>query len=352
MTGTVLKTTSQTIEETATTSEPAKSEQQTQVTRELVHDTVAPVVFEKNKSKIAPASPSIRRFAREIGVDIHNVPGSGPGGRISIDDVKAFSKRLQQEKGLAGSSAGIIASKPLPDFTKWGSIEKEKFSKLRETSAKHLSYAWSSIPHVTQHDKADITELEKLRKQNGKKAEAVGGKLTMTAILIKIIEAALKRFPQFNASIDMSTQEIIFKKYFNIGIAVATDRGLLVPVIKDVDKKNIIDLSVELTEISSKARDKKLTVQEMQGGNFSISNLGGIGGTGFTPIVNAPEVAILGISRSEIQPKYMDGEFKPRLIMPLALSYDHRIIDGADAAYFLRWVCEVIEEPFNILLEG
>ncbi|MCB0283408.1 MAG: dihydrolipoyllysine-residue acetyltransferase [Calditrichaeota bacterium] len=323
----------------------------TQVSQELVHDPVSKAVFEPPKSRLAAASPTVRRFAREIGVDIHDVPGNGPGGRISIDDVKAYSKMLHQQKG-GGAIPGGVQAEALPDFSKWGEVSAEPMNKLRQTSAKHLSYAWVSIPHVTQFDKADITELEQLRKTNGKKAEAMGGKLTMTAILIKVIEAALKKFPQFNASIDMAKQEIIYKKYFNIGIAVATDRGLLVPVIRDVDKKNILHLAVELTEVSKKARDKKLSLEDMQGGNFSISNLGGLGGTAFTPIVNAPEVAILGVSRSEIEPKYIDGEFKPRLMMPLSLSYDHRIIDGADAAIFLRWVCEVLEQPFNVLLEG
>ncbi len=308
-------------------------------------------VEKRDPSKIAPASPSVRRFAREIGVDIHQVPGTGPGGRISVDDVKAYSKLLHTQRS-AGQATGVPAAEPLPDFSKFGPVVTEKMNKLRQTSARHLSTAWATIPHVTQFDKADITELEKLRKAHGKKAEAAGGKLTMTAILIKVVEAALRKFPQFNASIDMTNNEIIYKQYYNIGIAVDTDRGLLVPVIRDVDKKNIIDLAVELTDISVKARNKKLTMEDMQGGNFSISNLGGIGGTGFTPIVNAPEVAILGVSRSEIQPRYMDGAFQPRLIMPLALSYDHRIIDGADAARFLRWICQVLEEPFTVLLEG
>jgi len=225
-------------------------------------------------------------------------------------------------------------------------------NKVRETTARHLSYAWATIPHVTQHDKADITELERLRKKYATKAEQAGGKLTVTAILLKVIESALKVFPQFNASIDMNKKEIIYKKYYNIGIAVDTERGLLVPVIRDVDKKNIIQLSIELTEMSQKARNRKLTLEEMQGGNFSISNLGGIGGTAFTPVVNSPDVAILGISRSRMEPVYMDDEFRPRLIMPLSLSYDHRIIDGADAARFLRWVCEALEQPFLLALEG
>lgn len=225
-------------------------------------------------------------------------------------------------------------------------------SNVRKKTAEHLSYAWATIPHVTQFDKADITELEELRKKFGKKVEAAGGKLTVTAILLKVISAALKVFPQFNAAVDMENKEIIYKKYYNVGIAVDTEKGLIVPVIKDVDKKNIVQLSVELKELSERARNKKTSLDEMQGGNFSISNLGGIGGTYFTPIVNSPEVAILGISRSAFEPVYKDGEFVPRLMMPLSLSYDHRIIDGADAIKFLRWVVEALENPFLLSLEG
>ncbi|MDZ7766156.1 MAG: 2-oxo acid dehydrogenase subunit E2 [Melioribacteraceae bacterium] len=225
---------------------------------------------------------------------------------------------------------------------------------IRKKTAEHLSYAWATIPHVTQFDKADITELEKLRKQFGKKVEDAGGKLTVTAILVKIIAAALKEFPQFNCSIDMDKKEIIYKKYYSVGIAVDTDRGLLVPVIRDADKKNIVEISVELGEMAAKARDKKLSLEDMQGGNFSISNLGGIGGTYFTPIVNSPEVAILGVSRGGYEQVYQkdSGEFVPRLMLPLSLSYDHRIIDGADAIRFLRWIVEALENPFKLLLEG
>lgn len=328
-------------------SEPLKKE-----TEDVQTATVPPVKSaETSTGKIVAASPTVRRFAREIGVDIHEVNGSGPGGRISIEDVKTHSKKLHLQGSGISTSASADAP-PLPNFSKFGAIETEPLNKLRQTSARNLSYAWSSIPHVTQMDKADISDLEKLRKANGKKAEAVGGKLTMTAILVKVIEAALRKFPDFNASIDIANNQIIYKKYFNIGIAVDTERGLLVPVIKDVEKKNIIQISVELSDIAKKARDKKLSIDDMQGGNFSISNLGGIGGTGFTPIVNSPDVAILGVSRAEMQPVFINGTFEPRLMMPLALSYDHRIIDGAAAARFLRWVCEVLEQPFNILLEG
>jgi len=259
---------------------------------------------------------------------------------------------LHQQRAASVVVSGLTPAVYLPDFSKWGEIEREPMSKVREKTATHLSGAWATVPHVTQFDKADITEMEKLRKQFAPKAEAEGGKLTMTAILLKICAAALRVFPQFNASVDMQNKEIVYKKYLNIGVAVDTDRGLLVPVIRDVDDKNIVDLSVELTQIAQKTRDRKLSLEEMQGGNFTISNLGGIGGTAFTPIVNAPEVAILGVSRSKYEPVYDNGKFEPRLMLPLSLSYDHRLIDGADGARFIRWVVEAIEQPFKIVLEG
>jgi pyruvate dehydrogenase E2 component (dihydrolipoamide acetyltransferase) len=224
-------------------------------------------------------------------------------------------------------------------------------SNVRRKTAEHLSQSWTA-PHVTNHDRADITELEKLRKRYGKKAESAGGKLTMTAIALKIVASALKVFPQFNASIDMESREIVLKKYIHIGVAVDTERGLLVPVIRDVDRKNIIDLSVELTQAAERARARKLGLDDMQGGSFTITNLGGIGGTSFTPIVNWPEVAILGISRGHKSPVWTDGQFVPRLMLPLSLSYDHRLIDGADAARFLRWLAEAFENPFLLSLEG
>lgn len=309
-----------------------------------------PEIPPKKAGEIAPAAPSVRRFAREIGIDIHQVPGTGPHGRISIDDVKAYSKLLNKQRGLGIGTAAGAPQEPLPDFSQWGPVEHQPMNKVRETTARHLSYAWSTIPHVTQFDKADITRLETLRKKYAPQVEAAGGKLTITVILLKVIEKALKKFPQFNASIDMLKNEIILKQYYNIGVAVDTDRGLLVPVIKNVDRKSITELAVELTEISKKAREKKLTLQDMQGGNFSISNLGGIGGTGFTPVVNSPEVAILAVSRARMEPVYLNEEFVPRLMLPLGLSYDHRLIDGADAARFLRWVCEALEDPFLLSL--
>lgn len=301
----------------------------------------------------APAAPSVRRLARELGVDINKIPGSGPAGRISLDDVKAFVKKLNEGRAkLPYSSESPVQQVTLPDFTKFGAIERQQMTTIREKTAVHLSHAWNSIPHVTQFDKADITELEKMRKQFSPIVEKEGGKLTVTAILIKIAAAALKVFPQFNSSVDIQSKEIIFKKYFNIGVAVDTDRGLIVPVIRDIDKKNIKQIAKELNEISDKARNRKVTPDDLQGGCFSISNLGGIGGTFFTPIVNSPEVAILGVSRSSYEPVYINGEFQPRLIMPLSLSYDHRVIDGADGIRFLRWIIEALEQPMKVLVEG
>jgi pyruvate dehydrogenase E2 component (dihydrolipoamide acetyltransferase) len=294
---------------------------------------------------VAPAAPSVRRLARELGVDIQRVPGSGPAGRISADDVQAFVRNaLSSGGGGAGSSA------PLPEFAKWGEVERKPMSNIRRKTAEHLSNAWNTIPHVTQHDKADITGLEALRKQYSPQAEKAGGKLTMTAIALKIVAGALRKFPQFNASLDGSRNEIVYKKFVNVGVAVDTERGLLVPVLRDVDRKGVIQLAAELGAASEKARAGKLSLDDMQGAGFTITNLGGIGGTSFTPIVNWPEVAILGISRGAHEPVYVNGQFEPRLMLPLSLSYDHRVIDGADAARFLRWIVEAFEQPFVMSL--
>jgi pyruvate dehydrogenase E2 component (dihydrolipoyllysine-residue acetyltransferase) len=305
--------------------------------------------------EVAAAAPSVRRLARELGIDINQVPGTGPGGRISEDDVKNYA-RYVIARGIESKPetqpALTFATQTLPDFTKWGEIEREPMNNVRRKTAESMGFAWMTIPHVSQHDKADITGLEELRKNFGKKAEEVGGKLTITAILLKILASALKVFPKFNASVDMVNSEIIYKKYYHIRVAVDTERGLLIPVIRDVDKKNILDLSVELAQVSEKARNRKLTIEEMKGGTFTISNLGGIGGTYFSPIIYWPEVAVLGVSRSKLEPIFTDGQFKPRLVLPISLSYDHRVIDGADGARFLHWVVEAIEQPFRLILEG
>ena len=301
-----------------------------------------------------PAAPHVRRLAREVGVDIYEVKGTGPGGRISEDDVKARAKALVSAAATAVATprAGHFAQPQLPDFAKWGKIERVSMRGVRRKTAEHLAEAWNTIPHVTQHDRADITELEQLRARFAPKAEEAGGKMTVTAIALKVCAAALKVFPQFNASIDKEKEEIVYKQYISIGVAADTDRGLLVPVIRDVDKKNIVELAVELSQLSKKARDKKLAPGDMEGGTFTITNLGGIGGIGFTPIVNFPEVAILGISRSRMEPEWINGKFEPRLILPLSLSYDHRLIDGADAARFLRWISEAFEQPFLLSVQG
>jgi len=301
-----------------------------------------------------PAAPHVRRLARELGIEIRNVKGTGPSGRISEDDVKAYSKQLLTSATGAAQAprATPFAQPELPDFAKWGKIERVSMRGVRRKTAEHLWEAWHTIPHVTQNDRADITELEQLRARFAPKAEEAGGKMTVTAIALKVCASALRIFPQFNASIDLAKEEIVYKQYVNIGVAVDTDRGLLVPVIPDVDKKNIVELAAELTQVSKKARDKKLTPAEMEGGTFTITNLGGIGGTGFSPIVNYPEVAILGLSRSSTEPLWMNGRFEPRLVLPLSLSYDHRLIDGADAARFLRWIAEAFEQPFLLSVQG
>ena len=303
---------------------------------------------------LAPAAPSVRRAARELGVDVSQVTGSGPGGRISVDDVKMHVKRIMSSGAPRPAAAPHVgaARAPLPDFSAWGQVERRPMRAVRRKTAEHLSAAWTEIPHVTQFDKADITSLEELRHRYADRAADVGGKLTVTAIAIKVVATALKVFPQFCASIDMAAEEIIYKHYVHVGVAVDTERGLLVPVIRDADRKSIVQISVELSQVSERARANKLSLDDMQGGTFTITNLGGIGGTHFTPIVNHPEVAILGVSRSRIEPVLIDGEFKPRQMLPLSLSYDHRVIDGADGIRFLRWVVEALEQPFLLSLEG
>ncbi len=302
---------------------------------------------EMDQGPAAPAAPSVRRLARELGVDIRRIPGSGPGGRISNEDVQAF---VRNALSSGGGGAAIATAGVLPDFTKWGEVERKPMSNIRRKTAEHLSAAWNQIPHVTQHDKADITAVDELRKKYATQAEKAGGKLTMTAIALKIAATALQRFPQFNASADIGRNEIVYRKYVHVGVAVDTPRGLLVPVIRDVDRKGIIELAVDLANVSEKARAGKLSLDEMQGGGFTITNLGGIGGTSFTPIVNWPEVAILGISHGANEPVYDGHTFRPRMMLPLSLSYDHRVIDGADGARFLRWIVDALEQPFVMSL--
>lgn len=318
-------------------------------------------VFSKDDPRPAPAplrvpesgmpvraAPSVRKFAREIGILIHQVPPNSPGGRITIPDVKTYAKGLLS--GMSPPGAGIPVP-PLPDFSKFGPIREESMSTIRKLTAQHMAMCWSTIPHVTQHDKVDITTLEDWRKAHGQKAEEAGGKLTLTAILVRQLAEVLKEFPNFNASILMDSKKIIYKDYIHIGIAVDTPKGLMVPVIRDADKMNILDLSVILTDIAVRAREGKINPSELQGGTFTITNLGGIGGGHFTPIVNHPEVAILGIGRGCIEAVYQDGEFAPRLMMPVSLSYDHRVIDGADGARFTVALKSALEYPLS-LTEG
>ncbi len=284
-----------------------------------------------------PAAPSARLFARELGIDIGQVPGSGPGGRISIADIKAFAK------SIITSGGGAKPAAQLPNFGKWGNVRREAMNNVRKKTAEHLSSAWNTIPHVTQFEKADITDLEALRKQLSTKS-----KLSITPFIIKAMAMGLKKFPQFNASVDIASSEIVFKDYVNVGVAVDTDRGLLVPVLKNVDKMSIQQISDELVAVAERARNKKTTLEEMSGGSITLSNLGGIGGTFFTPIVNWPEVAILGVSRGVMEPVYINNQFVPRLMLPLSLSYDHRLIDGADGARFIRFLVETLQQPAQI----
>jgi pyruvate dehydrogenase E2 component (dihydrolipoamide acetyltransferase) len=298
-----------------------------------------------------PAAPSVRRLARELGVDITQVTGTGPRGRVSADDVKIHAK-LVMGAGVPATPGAVVSSRALPDFARFGPVRKEPMSRVRRITAESMAHAWATVPTVTQYDKADITDMEAFRARHTKKVEAAGGKLTMTAILVKVLAGALKAFPQFNASLDLDHGEIVLKEFVNLGVAVDTDRGLLVPVVRDADKKNITALSAVIASLAEKARTKRISPEDMEGGTFTISNLGGIGGVGFSPIVYWPQVAILGVSRSEMQPVWREGQFQPRTILPLSLSYDHRLIDGADGARFLRWVCQALEEPMLLALEG
>ena len=301
-----------------------------------------------SERRLIPAAPSIRRLARELGVDLTRLRGTGLAGRITEEDVRRAA-------GLGEAAPAALPAAPaprLPDFTKWGPVRREPMSGVRKATVRSMSQAWAQVPMVTHFDEADVTELEALRKQYAKKAEEKGFRLTLTAFLLKALALTLKAFPKFNASLDVEAQEIVYKDYIHIGVAVDTPHGLLVPVIRDVDRKGVLRLAEELQEISQRARERKLSPEEMQGATFSLSNLGGIGGTGFTPIVNWPEVAILGVSRSQMKPLWDPGKeaFVPRLVMPFSLTYDHRLIDGADAARFCRHLAGILEDPLGLAL--
>ncbi len=298
-------------------------------------------IDEKRFSK-AYASPSVRKFARELGVDLGKVEGTSRKGRINKEDVKDFVKKAMSTGG-SGASLGI---KPMPeiDFSQFGDIETTALSKINKLTGEYVHRSWVTIPHVTQFDEADITEMEAFRKQMGKEMEKEGIKITPLAFIVWAVVASLKAFPRFNSSLDTTGENLILKKYFNIGVAVDTPNGLVVPVIREADQKSLVEISQEIRDLAVKARDKKLKPSDMQGGCFTISSLGGIGGTKFTPIVNAPEVAILGVSRSKMQPVWNGTEFEPRLILPLSLSYDHRVIDGADGARFTTHLSKMLSD--------
>jgi len=302
----------------------------------------------------AAASPSVRRFARELGVDIHTVKPAGPGDRITEADVKSYVKRelsAESEPGAAAHAFGPAELPALPDFSRWGEVETRELSNVRRLTAGSMTVSWQTVVHVTQFERVDITAALDFMNRNADKAADQGGKLTITAVLMKICAAALKRFPPFNASIDTANNRLILKKYVHIGLAVDTPRGLLVPVVRNADRKSILELAVEIVDLARRARNKKIKPDEMEGGTFTISNQGGIGGTNFTPVVFWPQAAILGVSRASTEPLYVDGEFQPRTLLPLALSYDHRIADGADAARFVSWIRDSIEHPLTLHLD-
>lgn len=329
-------------EETANSQEEKNIVRQHEQRPEPSHDPETQSLLEDEKEPVGellPAGPATRKLARELGMDLSKVQGTGKDGRITLDDLKSHVKhRLTSTPSLAGVPAVV-----LPDFSQWGPVERKPFSSLRRKVAENLTAAWSAVPLVTQFDEADVTELEKMRKKNVHDVQEKGGKLTITVFVMKALVTALKAFPQFNASLDVHRGEIIYKQYFNIGVAVDTPSGLIVPVIKNVDDKSLAELAIELTELSKKARDRKVPLEELRGGNLSVSNLGGIGGTGFTPLVNPPDVAVVGLSRSRVVPVWREGQCEPRLVMPFSVSYDHRVIDGADGARFSRLVAHELE---------
>lgn len=308
-------------------------------------------VPQQAKGKVPHASPAVRKFARELGVDVGLVTGTGRKGRITKDDVKNHVKTAMQTGGQTVVTAGFdVPPFPAVDFTEFGEVSIEPLSRIQKISGKYLHRNWVRIPHVTQYDEADITELEEFRNANKAEAKEQGFNLTPLAFMVKAMAKALKKFPKFNTSLDVDGENLIYKKYIHVGIAVDTPTGLVVPVIRDCDKKEVFEIAKEMRDVSIKAREGKLAPSDMQGGCISISSLGGIGGTAFTPIINAPEVAILGVSRSNIKPVWNGQEFEPRLMLPLSLSYDHRVIDGADAARFIVYLSSILSDMKKMLL--
>ena len=310
---------------------------------------------------VVRAAPSVRQLAREHDVDINQIPVADPGGKVTAQDILAFVAARESD-ALAPATAMKSASPGSPERPwsngegtsviqdKWGVIVREAMNTIRSRGAERLTESWQQIPHVTHFDKADITGLEALRNEVARKAQEKGARLTTMAFILKAVPEVLKRFPTFNASVDMEQRELLLKRYYNIGFAVDTPNGLVVPVLREPEMKSILDIALEMAELARKARERKLALEEMQGGTFTISNLGSLGGYGFTPIINAPEVAILGLSRSQVEPVYEGGAFVPRTMLPMSLSYDHRIIDGADAARFMRFLAEAIEQPWHLMM--
>jgi pyruvate dehydrogenase E2 component (dihydrolipoamide acetyltransferase) len=301
----------------------------------------------------AHASPAVRRFARELGVDLGKVKGTGPKERVLKDDIQAFVKQALSRPAAAPAGTGLglaLPAMPAVDFAKFGPVEAKPLSRIQRISGAFLHRNWVSIPHITQHDEADITEMEAFRKALSEEVQKQGVRLTPLAFMIKACVAALQRFPSFNASLSPDGESLILKRYYHIGVAVDTPNGLVVPVLRDADKKGVLALAKELGEVSARMRDGKIAPADMQGGTFSISSLGGIGGTHFTPIINAPEVAILGVSRSSMKPVWKDGQFVPRLILPISLSYDHRVIDGAEGARFITYLNSVLADIRRLVL--
>jgi len=299
-----------------------------------------------------PAGPGTRRLARELGVDLQAVARAHPDERITEEHVKAYVK---QQMAAGPPTAGTAAPMPaaeLPDFSQWGPIERVPFSSLQRKTADHLLLGWHHAPHVTQFDKADVSAIEALRKRHAATEQGQKVHLTVTAFVLKAVAVALKEFPQFNASLDERAGELVYKRYYHIGMAVDTPAGLIVPVLRDVDRKNVLQIAVEMNELAERTRRRKIGLEELRGGTFTVTNLGGLGGTGFTPVINYPEVAILGLARSRLEPVLVDGQWTPRPMMPLCLSYDHRVINGADGVRFIRKLVTLLEDPELLLLGG
>ena len=293
------------------------------------------------------ASPSTRGFAREIGLDIRDVAGSGPGGRISVDDVKAHAR---SRPATASAAPGSLVAAPLPDFSSFGAVKRERMNRVRRATATNIAQSWSTIPHVTLFNEADITAVEAMRQREKGRVRSAGGSLTITPILMKVVAAALKAHPKMNASADFTSNEMVLKDYCHLGVAADTDRGLLVPVIRDVNEKSITELAVEVTEVAAQVREGQLPAERLEGASFTISNLGGLGTGHFTPIINPPEVGILGVGRAVEKPVYVEGLLRPRLMLPLALSFDHRAVDGADGARFLTWIVDALAQPLMLAM--